>query len=126
MRNFWLYLSRQEGIAYSALQAFLSVAVFLFELYECLRVACRLNVESALLPHGDDMISFGFELFEKVEGAVAERFVSVVSPVGEEHGDGGVDKEQRLRRCRQFLLAERAFRAKRIVVFPILCGFSGQ
>ena len=66
-----LFIS-QVFISYAAAEAVFSVAIFFFQLNQSLRITCRLHVESALLPETDDVVVFCFQLFQQVEGSVAE------------------------------------------------------
>ena len=50
----------QIFITNATAQAILFVAVFLLQLDKGLRVACRPDLQTALLPHADDVVVFGF------------------------------------------------------------------
>ena len=86
-------LSFEIFISDATSQAFLLVAIFLFELDEGLAVACILHFQSALLPHSYDVVVLGAEGFEEIEGSVAIFLFPTMSAVGEENGDDGVDNQ---------------------------------
>ena len=84
----------QVFVAETTSQTIFLVAIFLLELDECLAIARVGYLQSALLPHSHDVVVLSLELFKQVERQVAKFVFALVSPVGEEHGNGGVDDEQ--------------------------------
>lgn len=81
-------------VAEAATKAVAGFAVVAGELDEGLRVGCRFAVDAGVRPCAGDVVLFGFDLFEQVEGPFAEGFIALVAPVGEEERGDAVDDEQ--------------------------------
>ena len=113
-------------ISKAAAQAVAAVAVFAFELDEGLAVASGLCLQAALLPHVDDVVLLRLQLFQQVEGAVAELFLLAVATNGEEHGDRGVDDDDVERFLRQVFLAVGARGTEGVVGLPVGRDVGGQ
>ena len=84
---FIVLLSFKIFITKATAETVLFVAVFPFQLDECLGVASRFDRQAHLLPHPDDMIVLCFQLFEEVEGTIAEHLFRTVAPIGKQHGN---------------------------------------
>ena len=78
----------------AAEQAFLRVAVVLFELDECLTVACMGGLQTTFFPQSDDVVVFRFKLLQQVAGTFGEPFLAFVLAVGIEEGNHGIDNQQ--------------------------------
>ena len=72
------------------------------------------------------MVLLGAQLFEQVEGAVAELFLLAVAAHGEEHGDGRVDDEHVDGAGTQSLGVLRAERAEGVVGLPVGRDVGGE
>ena len=62
-------------------------------MHDGLAVGGGLYLQSAFLPHPYDAVVLSLQFFEQPEGAVGERLVALVSAVGKEDRDGGVEDE---------------------------------
>lgn len=78
----------------AAEQAFLRVAVVLFELDKGLAVAGMGSGEATFLPQADDVIVFRFQLFQQVAGSFDEPFFPFVLSIGIKERHHGVDNQQ--------------------------------
>ena len=92
-----------EFIAESAVQAVAPVAVFLFQLDECLRVGRAVYLDAAFGPLPRDVVVFRLDGFEQLQGPLAEGVQAVRLSVGVEQGDDGVDDDEVHRAGRQLL-----------------------
>ena len=111
-----------EFVAEAAAQTVPVVAIHLFELYDGLAVGSRIDVHPTFAPHPYDAVVLGFQFFEETEGTVAKRLVVLVSAVGEEDGDDGVEYDDADGLLRQLFGRFPALAAKRIVRLPIASG----
>jgi hypothetical protein len=84
----------QVFIANAAAKAVALIAVLLLQLYQGLRVASRVHLQAAGLPHANDVVVLCLQLLEEVESTVAVFLVLTMTTHSEEHGDGRVDDEQ--------------------------------
>ena len=111
--------SLQIFVSDATAQTVALVAVAALQLNQGLRVAGRVHLEAALLPHARDVILLGLQLLQQVEGAVAERLLVRVAPVGKEHGHAGVEDNQVDGRGRQAFGAARTLGAEGVVGLPV-------
>ena len=78
----------------AAEQAFLRVAVVLFELDKGLAVAGMGSGEATFLPQADDVIIFRFQLFQQVASPFDEPFFPFVLSIGIKKRHHGVDNQE--------------------------------
>ena len=78
-------------VSETASQTVAPVAISVLQLYESLCVGCRVQFQSHLLPQAYDVVLLGRQVFQKVNGALAQVLVGVVPPVSEEYRYGAVD-----------------------------------
>ena len=105
-------------------QTVFPVAVFVLELNQRLRIACRAHVEAAFAPHSGDAVVFCTNFLEQRESAVAKDFVVAMATVGEKHRNHRVDDDETARGWRQPLFVLRTGRTEQIMRLPIGCGAS--
>ena len=89
-------------IAYPAVEALLHVAIILFQLDECLAVACVCGFQTAFLPSADNVIVFRLQFLQQPVGALQQPVVPAPFPVSVEERDDCVDDAQvdcRLAEC---------------------------
>ena len=101
---FTFLLSLKIFITKATAETVLFVAIFPFQLDECLGVTSRLDRQAHLLPHPDDMIVLGFQLFQEIEGTIAEHLFGTMSSVGKKHGNRCIDHQEIERTISQMLL----------------------
>jgi hypothetical protein len=78
----------------SAPQTVSVITIFAFQLYQRLTVTRTINFQSALPPHPDDMIIFGLQLFQEIEGAVTKQIIHPMLSPRKQHGNGCVNQQQ--------------------------------
>ena len=75
-------------------QAILALAVVAFELYERLTLCGGSGFEPNFSPGAGDVVAFGTQFVEQVNGAFAKGFLIVVFAVAEEQGCDRVDEQE--------------------------------
>ena len=69
--------------------------------------------------HPDDMIVLGFQLFQEIEGTIAEHLFGTVASIGKKHGNRCIDHQEIERTISQMLLRPRTGGTKGVMGFPI-------
>ena len=116
---FIVLLSFKIFITKATAETVLFVAIFPFQLNERLGVASRFDRQAHLLPHPDDMVVFGFQLFEEVEGTIAEHLLGTMTPIGKQHGNRRINHQEVERTISKVLLIPRTGGTKGVMGLPI-------
>lgn len=82
--GFWGFflISFQIFVSDAAIEAFLQVAIVLFQLDKSLAVSGMGGFQSTFLPHTDDVIVFWLQLFQERTGTLAEDFIGSMLAIG--------------------------------------------
>ena len=72
-----------------------------------------------MLPHTDNVVVLGLQLFQEVKGKVAELFLLTVTAYGKKHRDGRIDEQQVERAVAEMLLVLGTERAEGVVGLPV-------
>ena len=99
------------------MKTFLHIAIFTFQLDECLRVGRTVHPQATLAPDADDAVVLGLQVFQQSDSPLAKRLIAHVVSIGIQERADGIDDQQLTGRMAQLLGALWRGMAEGIVVF---------